>query len=157
MNTSHAFYDELRATDPENFIPVIGGNDHIGRNLHRYNGTASGAGAVAAGAAGTHGEDSSIVMCHLPQFMRYTAMNGDGHQDLSEICYGASAGAIMAINHWNNGNGAVVKDIEGINQRCKIRFTTEIFNTQVRSVVRMCSYTAFRFNLTAFLYFSKRL
>jgi len=148
MSTSHSFYDELRATDPENFFPVVGGNDHVGRNLHKYNGTASGAG----------GEDSSIVMCHVPQFMRYTAMDGVGHKDLSNVCYGASAGAIMAINHWNNGNGAVVKDIEGINQRCKIRFTTEIFNTQVRNVVRMCIYPAFRFfNLTAVLCFLKRL
>jgi hypothetical protein len=148
MNSSHSFYDELRATDPGNFFPIIGGNeDHTGRNLHRYNGASD--------------EDSSIVMCHVPQFMRYTSMRGVVHQDRSETAYGASVGAIMAMNHWNNGNGAIVKDIEGINQRCKIRFTTEIFNTQVRNVVRMCSYPAFRFNnltvLLCLLCFSKRL
>lgn len=70
MSKSHSFYDELRATDPENVFPVVGGNDHVGRNLHKYNCTASGAG----------GEDSSsIIMCHVPPFMRYTAMDGVGH------------------------------------------------------------------------------
>jgi hypothetical protein len=119
MTTSHSFYDELRANDPNNFSPIFGGN-HIGRNLHRYDG-------------GMHGEQGGpIVMCHVPQFMRYTEMSDEKLIDSSELGFGASVAMILAIDHWNNGNGVVVKQIEGINQRCKIRFTTEVFDTQVR-------------------------
>ena len=71
-------------------------------------------------------------MCHVPQFMRYTEMSDEKLIDSSELGFGASVAMILAIDHWNNGNGVVVKQIEGINQRCKIRFTTEVFDTQVR-------------------------
>jgi len=115
MTTSHSFYDELRENDPNNFSPIFGGY-HIGRNLHRYDGD------------GMHGEqEGPIAMCYVPQFMRYTEMIGGKFIDNSELGYGASVAMILAINNCNNSNGVVVKEIKGINQSCKIRFTTEVF------------------------------
>jgi len=109
-----SYYDDLRATETGNFTPIFGGN-YVGRNLHRYN-----------------GDEVDVVMCHVPVFMRYTQMNGDGKlMEVSELGYGASAATLLAINHWNNGNGVVVKEIEGVNDSCKIRLTTEMFDTQV--------------------------
>lgn len=126
--SAYSFYDDLRVNETENFQPIFIGN-HVGRNLHRYG---SGEEQQDGGSASAGDEDFSLVMCHVPVFMRYTLMHGDGNlTDTSDVGYGASAAALMAIEHWNSGNGVVVKEIEGMTQSCKVRFTTEIFDTQV--------------------------
>eukprot|EP00979_Chaetoceros_neogracilis_P014762 scaffold4859_cov113-Chaetoceros_neogracile.AAC.1 len=129
--SAYSFYDDLRVNETENFQPIFIGN-HVGRNLHRYG---SGEKQQDGESASAGDEDFSFVMCHVPIFMRYTLMHGDGNlTDTSDVGYGASAAALMAIEHWNSGNGVVVKEIEGMTQSCKVRFTTEIFDTQARAI-----------------------
>lgn len=108
------YYDKLRTDDPNSFFPVHNESTYVGRNLHRYE----------------KEDHEDIIICHAPVFIRYTK-NG---RDYSAAGYGGSAGAMLAIHHWNNGNGLVVKDIEGINETCPIRFTTEIFDTESNAV-----------------------
>mmetsp|Transcript_12756 Transcript_12756/g.23917 ORF Transcript_12756/g.23917 Transcript_12756/m.23917 type:complete len:922 (-) Transcript_12756:710-3475(-) len=117
MESSLSFFDELRVIDSENFSPVFEDN-HIGRNLHRYDGI----------------RHSSIVLCHVPQFMSYTEVIEGRITDNSDLGYGASAATVMAIDHWNNGNGVIVDEVEGVNETCRIRFTTEVFDTQASPI-----------------------
>lgn len=44
--------------------------------------------------------------------------------------YGVSAGVLLAIHHFNNGDGSVVKDIDGINKRCPIRFVADFYDSE---------------------------
>ena len=115
---SFPYYDNLRETDPTDFTPIFQGN-HIGRNLHRYD---------------APDDDSMFVMCHVPIFLRYTEMSGDELRYNSALGYGGSAAAMLAMHHFNNGNGVIVKDIEGINNTCSIRLTTEIFDTEASPI-----------------------
>ncbi|CAJ1944267.1 unnamed protein product [Cylindrotheca closterium] len=39
------------------------------------------------------------------------------------------AAVMLAIEHLNTGNGTMVKEVEGLDQRCAIKFTAEIFDT----------------------------
>ena len=117
---SFPYYDNLREkSDPDDFTPIFQGN-HVGRNLHRYD---------------APDDDSMFVMCHIPIFLRYTEqISADKFRYNSALAYGGSAGAMLAMHHFNTGNGVIVKDIEGIHNRCPIRFTTEIFDTQASPI-----------------------
>ena len=129
MQNSYSYYDDLRKEDPENFTPIFNQSSYVGRNLHRYQkkkqkiDTTETSNSEDAGAP-------AIVLCHVPVFVRFTK---DG-KDYSAAGYGSAAASIMAAQHWNTGNGAIVKEIEGINNTCPIRFTTEIFDTQSNAV-----------------------
>jgi hypothetical protein len=118
MSSSFSFFDDLRLSDSVNFKPVFESN-HIGRNLHVYDGN-------------RHPE---IVLCHVPQFMSYTEIIDGRISDNSDLGYGASAATVMAMDHWNNGNGVIVDEVQGINETCNIRFTTEVFDTQVSTII----------------------
>jgi hypothetical protein len=39
------------------------------------------------------------------------------------------AAVLLAVQHLNTGNGTIVQQVEGLNERCDIRFTTETFDT----------------------------
>jgi ABC-type branched-subunit amino acid transport system substrate-binding protein len=112
---SYRYYDDLRKDSPENFVPIFNNTPYVGRNLHRYNDGSS---------AGPE------LLCHTPLFVRYTRRG----EEYSAGGYGSSAGTMMAIHHWNNGNGVVVKEIQDIQQKCPIRFTTEIFDTETNPI-----------------------
>ena len=115
---SYSYYDDLRRDDPENVTPIFNGtgdSQHVGRNLHTYK----------------NGTDDMIVLCHAPVFVRYTTSK---EGDYSAAGYGAAAGAMLAVHHWNTGNDVVVKELKGIHETCPIRFTTEIFDTQSNAV-----------------------
>lgn len=36
----------------------------------------------------------------------------------------------LAIEHLNSGNGEIIPDVEGLNERCPIRFTTEMIDSK---------------------------
>ena len=80
-----------------------------------------------------------VHLCHIPTFLRYTeatklpenAMEED-YQPFVELpkMYDASIGVMLAMHHFNNGIGTIVKEVEGINEACDVRLTTELFNTE---------------------------
>jgi len=36
----------------------------------------------------------------------------------------------LAIEHLNSGNGVIIPEVEGLNERCPIRFTTEMIDSK---------------------------
>lgn len=46
-------------------------------------------------------------------------------------------GVFLAMKHLNSGDGSVIPEIEGLNNRCNIRFTTEIFDTEASERVAL--------------------
>jgi len=124
MVTAMDYYDNLRK-DGGSFIPIYNSSNHVGRNMHRLN--------------LTEGDNDFIILCNIPIFLRYTSE--DKTQDVSNVAYAGSAGAMLAMYHWNNGNGVIVKDIEGMNNKCPLRFTTEITDTYASPITPVRTFT----------------
>lgn len=112
---SFSFYDDLRTkSDPSHFTPLHGGN-YVGRNLNRYNNPNN-----------PYDENNGITICHMPAFMNWEDYRG---VDNSNAVYSSSAGILMAIHHLNNGDGVIIDEVQDLDKKCPIRFTTEMFNT----------------------------
>ena len=126
-SSSYSYYDDLRKEEPQNFVPIFNESSYVGRNLHRYHQSQQ---DKDNNTNNTNNNNEPVVLCHTPVFVRYTKEG----KDYSAAGYGSAAGAMMAVHHWNNGIGSVVKEIEGIHNKCPIRFTTEIFDTQANAV-----------------------
>lgn len=122
-------YDKVRNNPEVISTPVYNEpSNYVGRNLHRITFNNS-----------ENNNDNELLLCHVPTFLRYSTDKGPSCQ----IAYSASAAAILAMHHFNNGDGSVVQELDGINERCNIRLTTEIINTKsspinaVRELTRM--------------------
>ena len=63
---------------------------------------------------------STLGFCHIPIFVPT--------QYISESR--GALGALLAMKHLNNGDGSVVSEVDGLDKRCNIRFTGEIFDTE---------------------------
>eukprot|EP00547_Thalassionema_nitzschioides_P009863 CAMPEP_0194225370 /NCGR_PEP_ID=MMETSP0156-20130528/39458_1 /TAXON_ID=33649 /ORGANISM="Thalassionema nitzschioides, Strain L26-B" /LENGTH=1223 /DNA_ID=CAMNT_0038957291 /DNA_START=131 /DNA_END=3802 /DNA_ORIENTATION=+ len=105
------FYDQIRET--EQATAVYNADGYVGRNLYRVN--------------KTFDHHDSLLFCHLPTFLEYS----DDLRSPSRcmISYSASAAAILAIHHFNNGDGSIVPEITDINKRCNLRLTTEMLDS----------------------------
>ena len=71
------------------------------------------------------GEDD-LAFCNLVDLNLF----GSAFGPFLEFALEAMAAMELAVEHLNTGNGVVVKEVEGLNERCKIRFTTEHVDTQ---------------------------
>ena len=122
-------FDRIRSREDISASAIFDEPNYVGRNLHR----------VEYDVDGDDSSSSSLLFCHVPIFLRYSTPKGPSCQ----IAYSASAGAILAMHHFNTGDGSVVKELEGINKTCNIRMTTEIIDTgsspinAVRDLTRM--------------------
>lgn len=65
----------------------------------------------------------NVTLCHVPIFLRYSIYDSqlNEFQDVSSQSYGGTAAALLAVHHFNNGDGSIVEELEGINQRCNVR------------------------------------
>eukprot|EP00567_Pseudictyota_dubia_P003585 CAMPEP_0197442982 /NCGR_PEP_ID=MMETSP1175-20131217/8862_1 /TAXON_ID=1003142 /ORGANISM="Triceratium dubium, Strain CCMP147" /LENGTH=948 /DNA_ID=CAMNT_0042973555 /DNA_START=106 /DNA_END=2952 /DNA_ORIENTATION=+ len=78
---------------------------------------------------------NELALCHLTAMWRYSTLvtdPGTGFlipRSLGPEFFGDSSSVLMAMHHFNNGIPAVVDDVDGINERCPIRFTAEFFDT----------------------------
>ena len=77
---------------------------------------------------------TEIAFCHLPTFIpiksKKAAEDGEAtpieqQRRISDI--GAVA---LALEHLNTGNGTIIREIEGLDQRCNVRFTFEVADTE---------------------------
>lgn len=70
---------------------------------------------------------SSIGICHLSLFLPISVLTPKGPIlfGLSGVGLSAIAAAELAIDMLNKGDGSVIKELEGLNQRCPIKFTSE--------------------------------
>lgn len=127
--TLFKLYDDLRTSNVTQNA-LFDDSNYVGRNLHRVD--------VSSDEYGPeYGTNSSVVLCHVPTFLRYS--NGPD----CTVAYAASAGAILGMHHFNTGNGAVIPELKDIHERCEIRLTTEVVDTEsspinaVRAMTRM--------------------
>ncbi len=118
-------YDDIRASNVTQINPIYDDQNYVGRNLHRVQ------------VPSEQGWEEDVYLCHVPIFLRYE--NG---ADFG-IAYAASIGAMLAMHHFNTGDGSVVPELAGKNGTCNIRLTTEIVDTEsspinaVRSMARI--------------------
>lgn len=126
--SSVSLYDDLRSSQTATFEPLVTGTPrsdgklvtHLGRNLHRVN-------------EEENGMEEDLILCHIPIFSPWSdvASITSSRVDMmtDDSAYSGSAAALMAIHHFNNGDGSVAQELEGINKTCNIRFTTELIDT----------------------------
>mmetsp|Transcript_35376 Transcript_35376/g.77559 ORF Transcript_35376/g.77559 Transcript_35376/m.77559 type:complete len:920 (-) Transcript_35376:49-2808(-) len=117
------YYDNLRLSPTATFVPLVAPNEPGfagGRNLYR---------AIDPDSPPAH--SPGVILCHIPTYLRWTQLDQANYRlvDASNGGYDGMAGVLLAMHHFNNGIGAVVKDLDGINNRCSIRLTTESFDT----------------------------
>lgn len=89
--------------------------------------------ALRANATGVHRDGNLDVMedmelCHFVDLSRYSLLQGTERVQLP-WAVAAVAAVALALEHLNTGNGSIIKEVEGLSDRCKIRFTAEFLET----------------------------
>mmetsp|Transcript_18477 Transcript_18477/g.39971 ORF Transcript_18477/g.39971 Transcript_18477/m.39971 type:complete len:910 (+) Transcript_18477:305-3034(+) len=85
------------------------------------------------------GNDSSkpIPLCYFPYLSLFVrdgkpynsgGSSGNGY-------YNGLAAISLALEHLNTGNGTIVPDLDGINQRCPLRFFTDSFDSEAQEAI----------------------
>lgn len=73
-----------------------------------------------------------IAICHLAHLFEGTMLTPDNERFIIDV-FGSWEGTVaiaLAAEHLNTGDGSIVKAVEGINQKCNIRFTMESFDVE---------------------------
>ena len=80
-----------------------------------------------------NGVEKEIGLCHIPILGIFTLPPGfvapvrvpynrfETNQELLTV--------LLAMQHLNTGDGSIIPEVEGLNERCNIRFTMEAFDT----------------------------
>lgn len=92
---------------------------------------------------------TSIRQAGLVDVIQAPSEDGSGESKEYGICnvatmYGFTKGKLLpvvqvgivgriAIEHLNSGNGSIIPEIEGLNERCNIRFTNEMVDTMTKA------------------------
>lgn len=76
------------------------------------------------------------AICHILEMNRYSFPVGPGALLTFPSTYPLEslAAVVMATEHLNTGDGSVVTELDGLNERCNIRFTSEFLDTQGQEV-----------------------
>jgi len=111
-----SFYDNLRASSTASFRPVQESPPNVGRALH----IASDPDLLPNG---------DVTLCHVPIFLPYSIYDLQQEEilDVSSLSYGGTAAALLAMHHFNNGDGVIVEELAGINQWCNVRAIRLVF------------------------------
>mmetsp|Transcript_105 Transcript_105/g.187 ORF Transcript_105/g.187 Transcript_105/m.187 type:complete len:625 (-) Transcript_105:1340-3214(-) len=84
---------------------------------------------------------NDLALCHLANFLCFSRVkNGCDPFRAMEI-YTEMATILMAIRDFNSGNGTIVPALEGINERCPLRFTAEFEDSGCSAVQTVTSLT----------------
>ena len=71
-----------------------------------------------------------IATCHLVMMMPFSAFGTNGERiSLNVGSYQGMAAVLLATQHLNTGNGTIVQQVQGLNERCPVKFTTEMFDS----------------------------
>ena len=70
--------------------------------------------------------EGDVAFCHLSALVPFTF--GDNAPWLT--AFEDAAVIALAIQHLNAGDGTIVPEVEGLNDRCNVRFTTEFADTE---------------------------
>ena len=78
-------------------------------------------------------DGGEIALCHLSAILPFTS----GDYFPLEEGFETMASITLAANHLNVGDGSVVPEVSGLNQRCGVRFTTEFADTEYQGGVSL--------------------
>eukprot|EP00529_Nitzschia_sp_RCC80_P008017 CAMPEP_0113500784 /NCGR_PEP_ID=MMETSP0014_2-20120614/32547_1 /TAXON_ID=2857 /ORGANISM="Nitzschia sp." /LENGTH=1271 /DNA_ID=CAMNT_0000395211 /DNA_START=158 /DNA_END=3973 /DNA_ORIENTATION=+ /assembly_acc=CAM_ASM_000159 len=79
----------------------------------------------------TTGEE--VVLCHISAILPFTT----GDFVPQEFGFEAAANVALAAHHLNVGDGSIVPELDGLPNRCKVRFTTEFADTEFQGGVSL--------------------
>jgi len=73
-------------------------------------------------------KENEIAVCHMPLLLAFSR-GGLPHNGLGSV--ESVAVLALAAQHLNTGNGTIVPEVQGLNQRCNVRFSLEVQDTQL--------------------------
>lgn len=73
-----------------------------------------------------HGE---IAICNLETLLAFTFADRPGQRD-NLSAYENAMAVLLAAHHLNTGNATVVHELEGLNEKCNVRFITNLYDSQ---------------------------
>ena len=75
--------------------------------------------------------DSEIGICNLIHFMPYTYVEDGKRYSMTRLgVTEGSLGVFLAAHHLNTGDGSVVAEVEGLPDRCNVRFAVENMDSE---------------------------
>jgi len=75
-------------------------------------------------------DNEMFGFCHIAIYQAFTRLVKETRQPFDiENAFIAVSAVYLAIDMLNKGDGSVIKEIEGLNERCPIRFTGESFDS----------------------------
>jgi hypothetical protein len=82
-------------------------------------------------------EDSAeTALCHLSGLFPFTGFT-IGDYTPWQPAFEDTAAVALAAHHLNVGDGSIVPEVDGLNERCRVRFTTEFANTEFQGTNTM--------------------
>jgi hypothetical protein len=75
----------------------------------------------------------NVPICHFAMVMPFSGFRPTRIPLKNGVFQGLAA-VLLAVQHLNTGNGTIVQQVEGLNARCDIRFTTETFDTGLSQI-----------------------
>jgi hypothetical protein len=76
------------------------------------------------------GDLAGKSICHIIEMNRYSLMAGPTRIGFpGKYTLECLAAVALALEHLNVGDGSIVPEVEGLNQRCDVRFTSEFIDT----------------------------
>lgn len=74
-----------------------------------------------------------IAICHMSTILSFTRGNFVPSRNEAEDAFAIA----LALQHLNTGDGSIVREVGGLNQRCNIRFTLELADDQFEGGVAL--------------------
>ena len=75
-----------------------------------------------------NGDNTTTPFCHFAMVMPFSRFTPERTPVDLGVMQGMAT-VLMAVEHLNTGNGTLVDKVEGLDQRCSIKFTAEIFDS----------------------------
>lgn len=70
--------------------------------------------------------DEQVALCHLSSILPFTT----GDYQPFRVAFEDLHSIVLAAHHLNTGDASIVPELDGLNKRCPIRFTTEFADTE---------------------------
>ncbi|KAL3934155.1 MAG: hypothetical protein SGBAC_010067 [Bacillariaceae sp.] len=80
--------------------------------------------------------ESEVALCHISGFAPFSGFTA-GDYTPWKPAFEDTAAVALAAHHLNVGDGSIVPEIDGLNERCPIRFTLEFTDTEFQAQTTM--------------------
>jgi Receptor family ligand binding region/7 transmembrane sweet-taste receptor of 3 GCPR len=70
-----------------------------------------------------------IAFCHLISMNAFSRTAG-GNTTYSDVAYESAIATMLAVQHLNTGDGSIIPELEGLPERCPIRFSIQYVDTE---------------------------